>query len=326
MLVDAAITFPEVSCPSTSFCGAAGGFGKALTYDGSSWSKPADIDGNSWVSSVSCSSSSFCVAVDWSGQALTYDGNSWSAPVDIDGTNRIIGVSCASSSFCVAVDEAGNALVYHSSSWSEPVEIDGGNGLSSVSCPSISFCAAVDEEGNALTFDGSAWSDPVGIDNGVVYGLNSVSCPSVSFCVAGDGDGNALTYSDDSPMRSYSAGSTKIAGAQKARRDLGRANIGRAKALGTSAGVPVTCIGSSDATCTITLSMRTGSRRPITLGRKTAQLKAGHRRLVRVALNKAGRRLLEAHHRLSATLTISQEANSGIAVVASQLVSFSARG
>jgi hypothetical protein len=183
----------------------------------------------------------------------------------------------------------------------------------------------VDEEGNALTFDGSAWSDPVGIDTGVVDGLNSVSCPSMSFCVAGDGDGNALTYSDDSPVVSYSAGSTEIAGVQKPQSVFGRANIGRAKALGTSARVPLTCTGPNDASCTITLSMRTEWERPITLGKKTAQLKAGHRRLVRIELNAAGKHLLEVHRRLSTRLTISQAADSGIAVIGSQRVSFSAR-
>jgi hypothetical protein len=44
------------------------------------------------LTSVSCPSADFCVAVDGEGNALTYNGSSWSSPSDIDGSNVLVGV------------------------------------------------------------------------------------------------------------------------------------------------------------------------------------------------------------------------------------------
>jgi hypothetical protein len=87
--------------------------------------------------------------VDAAGKALTFDGSSWSDPVNIDGPNHLSSVSCPSVSFCVAVDEAGNAIAYDGNSWSDPVGIDTEvvDGLNSVSCSSASFCVAVGDDG-----------------------------------------------------------------------------------------------------------------------------------------------------------------------------------
>ena len=189
--VDPSFFSYSVSCPSSSFCAGVGSNGKALTYNGSSWSTPASIDvTNSYFSSVSCSSSSFCAAVASNGTAVTYDGSSWSAPAPI--ANVASSVSCPSASFCAAVGSNGTALTYNGSSWSAPARIDGANVLTSVSCPSASFCAAVDNKGNALTYNGSSWSAPANIDG--TNTLVAVSCPSASFCAAVDNKGNALTY------------------------------------------------------------------------------------------------------------------------------------
>jgi hypothetical protein len=195
-----------VSCPSASFCAAVDNKGNALTYNGSSWSAPANIDSTPYPNSlwsVSCASSSFCAAVGGNGTALTYDGSSWGALANIDGTYPLTSVSCPSASFCAAVDNNGNALTYNGSSWSAPASIDAfpfpllNNGaayFSPVSCPSASFCAAVDYYGHAVTYDGSSWSAPIRI----VLAFSSVSCPS-TFCAAVDYEGNALTYSPPPP-------------------------------------------------------------------------------------------------------------------------------
>jgi hypothetical protein len=127
-----------------------GGNGKALTYNGSFWSAPTNIDGTNPLVAVSCPSASFCSAVDNNGSALTYNGSSWSAPSDIDFTTYLTSVSCASASFCAAVDYYGSALSYNGSFWSAPIRIV--LAFASVSCPSASFCAAVDYNGNALTY------------------------------------------------------------------------------------------------------------------------------------------------------------------------------
>jgi hypothetical protein len=71
---------------------------------------------------VSCPTSSFCAAVDGaSGNVVTFDGSSWSAPVNIDSkaanSDRgpvlifLMSVSCRSAMFCVAGDSIGDAFV-----------------------------------------------------------------------------------------------------------------------------------------------------------------------------------------------------------------------
>jgi hypothetical protein len=179
-----------VSCASASFCVATDTGGNVLTYDGTTWSAPNNVDSELLIS-VSCTSASFCVAIDsGGGNVLTYDGSTWSGATNI-GTN-LYSVSCPSASFCAVVDGQGNAYTYDGSTWSAPTSIDSGADLLSVSCPSASFCAAVDTSGNVLTYDGSTWSAPTNIDSTV---LQSVSCPSSSFCAAVDNNGYALTYS-----------------------------------------------------------------------------------------------------------------------------------
>ena len=56
------------------------------------------------LDSVSCPTASFCAAVDESGYALTYDGSSWSKPVSIEPSGAPGAVSCPTASFCAAVD------------------------------------------------------------------------------------------------------------------------------------------------------------------------------------------------------------------------------
>jgi hypothetical protein len=168
--------------------------GNVLTYNGSSWSTPDEIDTNHWLSSVSCPTTSFCEAVDLNGNVLTYNGSSWSSPAEIDpGTGQTLtSVSCPTTSFCAAVDLMGNVLTYQGSSWSSPESVDAGNWLESVSCPTASFCVAVDNNGNVLTYQGSSWSSPESLGAG--NWLSSVSCPTASFCVAVDSY-DAFTYS-----------------------------------------------------------------------------------------------------------------------------------
>ena len=73
----------SVSCPTASFCITVDRMGDFLTYNGSSWSSPDEIDQNG-LYSVSCPTASFCAAVDGKGNALTYKGSSWSSPDSID--------------------------------------------------------------------------------------------------------------------------------------------------------------------------------------------------------------------------------------------------
>src|SRR5579863_8156919 len=64
--------------------------------------------------------SSFCVAVDYEGSALTYNGTAWSLPANIDPAGHLTAVSCFSASFCAAADGFGHVLTYQGSHWSAP--------------------------------------------------------------------------------------------------------------------------------------------------------------------------------------------------------------
>ncbi|MGH2872589.1 MAG: hypothetical protein ACRDL5_09040 [Solirubrobacteraceae bacterium] len=185
----------SVSCVSSSFCAAVDSNVDALTYNGTSWSAPGNIDNSSTdgvidpfytgdgdiVSAVSCVSASFCIAVDGDGNFMKYDGAFWSAPVDIDPAEDLRSVSCVSTSFCVAVDDQ-DALTYNGTSWSTPSPFDSKGDLNSVSCVSTSLCAAVDEYGDAFTSNGRSWSKTGSLPAG--NALDSVSCASASFCLA----------------------------------------------------------------------------------------------------------------------------------------------
>ncbi len=190
--IDGTNALTSVSCPTTTSCVAVDDQGGALTSNASTWSVPTSVDPGHSLSSVSCPSTTSCVAVDGSGYALSYNGSTWSAPTDIDGANALTSVSCPSASSCVAVDDQGNALTYNGTTWSTATSVDPGHSLSSVSCASTTSCVAADGSGYALSYNGSAWSAPTDIDG--TNALTSVSCPSATSCVAVDDQGHALSY------------------------------------------------------------------------------------------------------------------------------------
>ena len=181
--------------------------GNALSYDGSAWSAPANVDSaGGGLTSLSCPTASFCMAVDGNGRAVSYDPSGWSSPSKVDGEEGgLRSVSCATASFCVAIDRSSHAFAYNGSSWSAPTSIPGAN---AVSCPTTLFCAAVGIggflQGSAATYNGSSWSVPEIIDN---FSLGSVSCSSASFCAAEGidryGDSDVVTYDGSAWNESY---------------------------------------------------------------------------------------------------------------------------
>ena len=187
----------SVSCSTANFCAALTWQGNVLTYDGSSWSSPDNVN-PAGGQSVSCPTTTFCAEVGYNGDFLTYDGSSWSSPDNIDpsGGGLLQSISCPTTTFCAAVDDNGNVLTYDGSSWTPPESIDPGTNLNSVSCPMPNFCAAVDQSGNVVAYDGSSWSLPESID-GLNF-LSSVSCPTPTFCAAVDQSGNVLAYDGSS--------------------------------------------------------------------------------------------------------------------------------
>ena len=184
-----------VSCASASDCvgvgsNSLGGSGLAASYNGTSWSMGAVVNGTSRLESVSCPSAARCVAVGGTDAVVDNAGN-WEAPEVVDGGGHLVSVSCGSETFCVATDEEGYALIYKTGKWATREDVDGTAVLQSVSCAG-EFCAAVDGSGNALIYTGGKWSTPESIDGS--HALHTVSCLSTNFCIAVDNDGNALTY------------------------------------------------------------------------------------------------------------------------------------
>ncbi|MHB1486851.1 MAG: fibronectin type III domain-containing protein [Acidimicrobiales bacterium] len=208
-----------MSCPSATYCVDVDQSGDAITYNGTSWSAPVQIDpkvnGNGeWLTGVSCPTTSFCAAIDSLGYAVTYNGTSWSAPVLVSGpgsggggTNalELLAISCPSATFCVAVDNNGDTSDFNGSSWSVPAQIDPATAatnnavpwIEGVSCASTVMCVAVDNQGQALVFNGSSWGAPRLVDpfsSTNTGDLQNVSCPATNFCVADDSSGSVLTF------------------------------------------------------------------------------------------------------------------------------------
>jgi hypothetical protein len=53
------------------------------------------------------------VAVGYPGVAVTFNGTSWGTPADVDGTSPLVSVSCPTTTFCAAVDLDGHVVEYH---------------------------------------------------------------------------------------------------------------------------------------------------------------------------------------------------------------------
>jgi len=188
----------SISCPTLNVCMAVDADGQALTYDGTSWSPPSDVNATTSLESVSCPTTNFCTAVGFDGSVVSYNGSMWGSPQDIDGTNVLTSVSCPSTNFCAAVDDQGDVLLFDSAdypTWSDPDDIDGSNYLTSVYCRSVDFCMAVDAQGNAYDYSDGEWTLVDSVTGAV---LDSVSCPSQGFCMAVDDAGGALSYTSGS--------------------------------------------------------------------------------------------------------------------------------
>lgn len=194
-----------VSCTSSTFCEAVGGYqaanGDFAVFDewtGSAWvlqSQPAPAD--SQILGVSCVSATFCEAVgnkftgtSYKTLAELWNGKTWAIqatpnPVKSQ-TESLTSVSCTATNLCEALGwyetEAGNyynvAEVWTGAKWAKQSitgSSDGGTS-SGVSCTSSSFCYGLSGQ-EALRWDGTKWSQ---LATGPTDG--SVSCVSSDFC------------------------------------------------------------------------------------------------------------------------------------------------
>ena len=116
----------------------------------------------------------------------------------------------------------------------------------------------------------------------------------------------------------------------------GKASVGHARVSGTTASVPVSCKGDTSCTVSLTLTVTetfrghrlvaVTARKPkvihkvVVVGTARATIRPGRTQTVRVGLNHAGRTLLAARHKLTATLSVTQ----GHRTVSRQKVTFKA--
>jgi hypothetical protein len=120
----------------------------------------------------------------------------------------------------------------------------------------------------------------------------------------------------------------------------GRASVKHAKVSGTTVAVPIACKG--DTSCTVSLKLTVtetlrGHRviavsarktkvthKTLVLGTKSATIRAGRSQTVHISLNRTGRKLLAARHKLTAKLTVTQRIAGRNRTVATKKVTFKA--
>ena len=200
-----------ISCASSSLCAAVDTQGDAAIFNGSSWTGTLIPGGVSWTS-VSCPTGSFCMAAgntpDGTVWTSTWDGIQWLQPMAVSDPSAglavtglgVVSLSCPSSIECVltavaATSDTDDAYIWTATdgSWTAQPLSDA-NMVIALSCaPSTSsvFCAVVDDGGDSLSFDGAAWSTPVPTD---LAQPTQISCASSTFCVATDAGGNDSVF------------------------------------------------------------------------------------------------------------------------------------
>ena len=116
--------------------------------------------------------------------------------------------------------------------------------------------------------------------------------------------------------------------------------MGHAKVKGTTVSVPISCKG--DTSCTVSLKLTVTetlrghkviavsarkakvTHKTIVLGTASATIRAGRTATVKIGLNRTGRHLLAARHRLTAKLTVTQRVNGRNRTISTQKVTFKA--
>jgi hypothetical protein len=201
------------------------------------------------------------------------------------------------------------------------MQVDFTNGLTGVQCPSTTACTAVDTAGRSSQWDPAIQN---GATNDTIAGaaaLEGISCPSTNECVAVDTVGNAFVgfipiLRSGTPLPAPTSAPTPGPAGHSpspAANLFGVATVGRATVSGTRATVRVACHGKTGANCTVTLRLMSRRNRAntVALGSVHFTLTAGRTSTIRIALGRAGRRLLSAKHRLRAQLSAYQTRAAG---------------
>ncbi len=210
------VTLSSVSCPTTTYCVAVGGYVTATLggepteektlverWNGSEWAVVASPNPAgkklSQLRGVSCTSASVCMAAGsartvWTSAASVtlaerWNGSEWALQTTPNPAGAEVSllndVSCSTATACMAVGnglaEAWDGTEWKLSSSSLPT-------LYGVSCVSATSCTAVGGA-SGQHWNGSGWSvdNVASPEGGSQVGMGSISCPSATTCSAAGG-------------------------------------------------------------------------------------------------------------------------------------------
>jgi hypothetical protein len=192
---------PALSCPTASFCMAAGNSAaeepQAQWWDGSTWhatSVPAVPD-RPFLSSVSCTSQDNCVIVSGLDVAMVWNGSTWQpTSAAIAGQSVVLtSVSC-SGAICMASGSATSSTCFsdcqtsfvaeewNGSAWTVSDDVAFGINLfpdSRISCPTSTFCMEAGFNFSAMTWNGTSWQS---VPSSNLF-VDSLSCASAASCL-----------------------------------------------------------------------------------------------------------------------------------------------
>ncbi len=314
-----------LACPTTTQCEAVALNGEVVTFNPAApvASQPAFVDGGHNLVSVACPSTTVCVAVDDFGRAVEgnpLDVGGWAPGRTLIGSGGLYGVACPLVTRCVAVDGLGNVFA--------------GTGDGQPPYPYILRPPAITGtalEGQWLSVRRGTWSP-----DAVAYRYQWERCPSTTLCSpipSASGTRYHLTSNDmgerlrviEVASSAVGAGTPATSAATGVVSALGYVLIDSAQTHGNVVGVRIECLGRAPTQCPIALSVTvvertrggkivavgarshrvTTKRRVVTVGSGSETLSGGQKATVALTLGAAGRRLLSARRRFSATVSAS---------------------
>ena len=309
-LLDPALALTDISCETGGGCVAVDGAGNALASGdpGSpapTWSY-SEIDPGGSLAGLSCAALGQCVAVGGGGRALASEAPTlvpaaWSSASP--DAESLVAVSCSAGSFCLALDTAGDslsaALPPPPSLAAPPPPTPRPLVLGTPALGSQLSCQSGLPADAALQVD-YAWLrelEPIPGASASTYVVKStdegrhLQCRVTAANAAGSA--SATSAFVNVPFQGLPAAS-------------GETHVGKARARGDRAIVPVACSVKATHGCKVVLRLSlAGGAHAATIGSHRAHLGRGARRSLIVGLNGHGARLLRGRHRLSVNVLVS---------------------
>lgn len=318
---EANVTIWGISCSSATLCVAVDGGGNVLVSTdpiAEAWTVNYRVDAHS-LEGVSCVARATCVAIDEAGNVVMSSAAASGVPgwtvANVDGGARqLTGVSCESSQRCVVVDSYGNVLTgtpapSRTLSVSLAGTGSGSVGGGGISCPGV--CSAVEPNGSTVTLIAAA------SPGSTFIGWSGVCTGNGPCQIVMDSDSSVTA---EYAAKSLGAGSGGGGGVTPATRPT---VAGAVISLAAGVGIPLHCWAKSGSCLPVSLTLTVvesfggkrlvavsaghnsvSMRKKVLVGATTTTIKAGETITVRVLLNRVGRNLLRARHRISARLAI----------------------